>query len=109
MDIFGVGPLEFLLIVLLALIILGPRELKKTGVNLGRELNKLVRSDTWRAVQQATNRMKNLPNELMREAGLEDLNNPTPPGIQRPLARIDPRPAGKGSTPDEKPADGEKG
>lgn len=96
MDIFGVGPLEFLLIVLLALLILGPKELKKTGLNLGRELNKLVRSDTWRTVRQASEKLKHLPNELMREAGIEELKAVRPPELKQPAAgqapRLDPRP-----------------
>ena len=109
MDIFGIGPLEFLLILFLALIVLGPRELKKTGISLGRELNKLVRSDTWRTVRQATQKMKNLPNELMREAGIEDLRDIQPPDLPRPdltQPRLDPRPPapkGRGG------ADGDQG
>ncbi len=73
MEIFGIGPLEFLLIMLLALIILGPKDMEKVGRSLGRTLNKLVKSDTWRTVRQASERMKTLPNELMREAEIEDI------------------------------------
>jgi sec-independent protein translocase protein TatB len=73
MEIFGIGPLEFLLIMLLALIILGPRDMEKMGKTIGQTLNKLVKSDTWKSVRQASEKMKTLPNELMREAELDEL------------------------------------
>jgi Sec-independent protein translocase protein TatA len=73
MEILGIGPLEFLLIVLLALIILGPKDLQKTGRAIGHELNKLVKSDVWKTVRQASDKVKDLPTELMRSAELEDL------------------------------------
>jgi sec-independent protein translocase protein TatB len=73
MEIFGIGPLELLLIMLLALIILGPKDMQKIGKNLGQALNKLVKSDTWKTVRQASEKMKTLPNDLMREAELDEL------------------------------------
>jgi len=45
MEIPGIGPLEFLLIVPPALLIPGPKELQKGGESLGQGLNKLVKSD----------------------------------------------------------------
>jgi Sec-independent protein translocase protein TatA len=73
MEIFGIGPLEFLLIMLLALIILGPKDMQKIGKNIGQGLNKLVKSETWKTVRQASEKMKTLPNDLMRDAELEEL------------------------------------
>ena len=73
MEILGIGPLEFLLIVLLALIILGPTEMQKGGKSLGQGLNKLVKSDIWKNIRQTSEKVKNLPTELMRNAELEDL------------------------------------
>jgi Sec-independent protein translocase protein TatA len=66
MEILGVGPLEIILILLLALIILGPTEMGKFGRTLGRFLRKLTTSPTYQEV-------RNLPYRLMREAGIEDL------------------------------------
>jgi Sec-independent protein translocase protein TatA len=73
MEIFGIGPLEFLLIMLLALIILGPKDMQRIGKNIGQGLNKLVKSETWKTVRQASEKMKTLPNDLMRDAELEEL------------------------------------
>jgi sec-independent protein translocase protein TatB len=75
MEILGVGPMELVFVVILALIILGPKDMQKAGRSMGRWMNNLVRSDTWKIVRQASNKIKYLPNELMREAGLEDIKN----------------------------------
>lgn len=72
MDFFGVGPLELFFIVLIALIVLGPRDMVKAGRTLGGFLRTIVKSDAWRAVQSITKDMRNLPNRLMREAGIEE-------------------------------------
>ena len=78
MDILGVGPLEFFFIIIIALIVLGPRDMVKAGRSLGRFLRRLVTSPTWQVVQQTSRDFRNLPNRLMREAALdeelEDLN-----------------------------------
>jgi Sec-independent protein translocase protein TatA len=73
MEIFGIGPLEFFFIIVLAVIILGPKDLEKAGKSIGRSLTKLVKSDTWKTVRQASQKVRSFPNELMREAGMEDL------------------------------------
>jgi Sec-independent protein translocase protein TatA len=77
MNLFGIGPLEILFILLLAILIFGPKDLSNASKTIGRSLNKLIKSDTWRTVNQASNRLKNLPNELMREAGIEELQKET--------------------------------
>lgn len=83
MDVFGIGPSEILLILVVALIFLGPRDLAKTGRTIGRFLRKLVMSDEWRAVQQAGKELRNMPNRLIREAGLEEM--------EKEIKEIDPR------------------
>jgi len=75
MEFLGVGPMELFFIIILALIILGPHDMQKAGKTLGRWMNTLVRSDTWKLIRQASNKIKYLPNELMRDAGLEDIKN----------------------------------
>jgi sec-independent protein translocase protein TatB len=78
MEILGIGPLEFVFILLIALIVLGPKDMVKAGRTIGRALRTIVSSDTWRVVQQASREMRNLPNRLMREAGIEDLQKQFP-------------------------------
>jgi Sec-independent protein translocase protein TatA len=74
MEILGIGPLELLFILLIALIILGPGDMVKAGRTLGRMLRKVVTSPEWRTVQKASRELRYLPNRLMREASLEDLS-----------------------------------
>lgn len=72
MDILGIGPLELLFIVIIALIVLGPKDMAKAGKTIGRYLRKVVKSDAWQAVQHTTKELRSLPNKLIREAGMED-------------------------------------
>ena len=72
MDILGVGPLEILFIILIALIVLGPKDIAKAGRSIGRFMRSVVKSSSWQAVQQTSKEIRNLPTKLMREAGLEE-------------------------------------
>jgi sec-independent protein translocase protein TatB len=72
MEFLGVGPLELLFIFLIALIVLGPRDIVKTGRTMGRFLNKVVTSPTWQTIRQTSREMRTLPTRLMREAGVEE-------------------------------------
>ncbi|MBL7161671.1 MAG: twin-arginine translocase TatA/TatE family subunit [Anaerolineales bacterium] len=72
MDILGIGPLELVFILLIALIIFGPKDIVKAGRTVGHFLRKVVTSEGWSAFQQASKGMRNLPNTLMREAGIEE-------------------------------------
>ncbi|HSB66127.1 MAG TPA: twin-arginine translocase TatA/TatE family subunit [Anaerolineales bacterium] len=74
MEILGIGPLELIFILLIALIILGPGDMVKAGRTLGRFLRKVVSSSEWRTVQKASRELRYLPNRLMREANMEDLS-----------------------------------
>lgn len=73
MDIFGIGMTELVFIFLLALILLGPKDLEKTGRTIGRFLRDMTHSEGWRAFRDTSREIRNLPNRLMREANLEDL------------------------------------
>jgi len=75
MEILGIGPSELLLIVVLALIVLGPRDMQNAGRTIGRWLRKVVTSDGWKAFQQTSREIQTLPNRLMREAALEELES----------------------------------
>ena len=72
MDLLGVGPLEFLFLILIALIVIGPRDLGKAARFIGRFLNRLYRSETWRMLTETSRKLRNLPNQLAQEAALED-------------------------------------
>ena len=71
MEIFGIGASELVFILLIAIIVLGPRDMQKAGRTIGRWLNQLVRSDSWKVFQRTSAELRNLPRNLMREANME--------------------------------------
>jgi len=71
MEILGIGPSELLFIIIIALIVLGPKDMQKAGKTVGRWLNNLVKSDGWKAFQQTSREIRGLPTKLMREANME--------------------------------------
>jgi Sec-independent protein translocase protein TatA len=71
MKLFNVGPLELILIVVLALIIFGPKRLVEVLRDFGKWLRSLSKSPLWRDVVRTSEDLRNLPNELLRETGLD--------------------------------------
>jgi sec-independent protein translocase protein TatB len=115
MDIFGIGFNELIFIFIIALIVLGPRDMQKAGRTIGQWLRKLVTSDGWKVFQQTSRELRTLPNRLMREANeeLDQLNNeirgqppqrpnnPTLPARSQPLPDNSIAPPRTESKPDE--------
>lgn len=96
MEIFGIGASELAFILLIAIIVLGPKDMQKAGRTIGRWLNQLVRSDGWKVFQRTSSELRNLPRNLMREANMEvaemekDLRKAIDPRID-PATRAAPR------------------
>ncbi len=90
MEILGIGPLELLFFLLIALVLFGPNDMVKAGRTIGRFLRRVVTSEEWRAFNEGLRQLRYLPNTLMREAGLEgeELENlrQTVKAIESPLA-----------------------
>ena len=70
--IFGVGPLEILLVLVLALIFLGPQDMVKTARSLGRAFYRLYHSPIWRQIMSTQQELRDLPTKFVREAGMEE-------------------------------------
>jgi sec-independent protein translocase protein TatB len=71
MEILGIGASELIFILIIAIIVLGPRDMQKAGRTIGRWLNQVVRSDGWKVFQKTSSELRNLPRNLMREANME--------------------------------------
>jgi hypothetical protein len=71
MEILGIGIAELLFIVLLILLLFRPKDMVNTGKTLGRWLNQMVNSPTYKLLTRTGGELKNLPRNLMREANLE--------------------------------------
>lgn len=67
MEIFGIGPLELVLIVVVAIIVLGPKEMITTAQKAATWLGKLRKSDIW----ATTKDVMDIPNKVMKETGLD--------------------------------------
>lgn len=91
MDFLGVGPLELLFVLLIALLVLGPHDIARFARKAGRFLNRLYRSEMWSTLNRASQEFRNLPNRLAREAALEDLDDT----LRREIS-------GEGSAPSQK-------
>ncbi len=73
MDILGIGLPEIFFIVILALILLGPKDMVKAGRTIGRTLRAFIMSPTWQAMRTTGKEIQQIPTKLMREAGVEEL------------------------------------
>lgn len=104
MEFLGIGAPELIFIIIIALILLGPKDMQKAGKTIGVWLNSVVKSDWWRAIRRTSDEIRSLPTNLMREANREmmdlerDLRQGTePPSISGPRvtppsAPLDPSP-----------------
>ena len=68
MDILGIGLPEIIFILLLVVIIFGPKDLEKMGKTIGGALFRFYNSETFRNLR----RIGDLPAEFARKAGLDE-------------------------------------
>ncbi len=117
-SIFGIGPVEAIFIVILMLIILGPRDMVATGRKLGRAISRIRRSPTWKLISNTSQAIRNLPDTLASEAGIEELQRELLRGTESAkafgreisdLGSIDPRAGDHGEKTDPtEPVEGDQ-
>lgn len=73
MNFLNIGIPEIFLLLVLALLVLGPEKLKQTLTELARKLNRLVRSDQWRAASGIYRDIRQYPSKILKEAQLEEV------------------------------------
>jgi sec-independent protein translocase protein TatB len=73
MEILGIGMSELVFVIIIALIVLGPKDMQKAGKTIGKWMRDIVTSNGWKIFQQTSRELRTLPNKLMREAN-EELN-----------------------------------
>ncbi len=71
MEIFGIGASELVFIILIAIIVMGPQQMKEAGKTIGHWMNRLSNSEIWKLVRETSNEISNLPRKWMREANME--------------------------------------
>jgi Sec-independent protein translocase protein TatA len=72
MDFLGIGPLELLLIFVLALILLGPKEMVSTAKKAAEAIRKVTQSDFWKEAVDSSREIRQLPTQIMKDTGLDE-------------------------------------
>lgn len=71
MKLFNVGALELLFVLLLALVVLGPRKAVKTAGDVGQWLKQFLSSSFWQDLQSTSRELQDLPKKMMDEAEIQ--------------------------------------
>jgi hypothetical protein len=88
MQIFNVGPLELLFILILAFVILGPQDMVTYSRRLGRLIYRFLHSPLWYSLTGAAREFQELPRQVLRDAAMEEsLKELYPPGQAMPVIR----------------------
>lgn len=74
MNIFGIGPLEIVFVLIIGILVLGPDGMITAGRKMGKFMRSIIRSDWWQNIRKGVTEIQYLPQRLMREAELEELN-----------------------------------
>jgi hypothetical protein len=72
MQIFGIGPLELLFILVIMVLVLGPRGMVKAARESGKYIRKVTRSPLWAEIVGTSREMRNLPARIIKDAGIQD-------------------------------------
>jgi sec-independent protein translocase protein TatB len=71
MELFGIGPLELLFILVIAVIVLGPKGMVTGARETGKFIRKVIHSPLWREVVETSNEIRELPRKIARDAGID--------------------------------------
>jgi sec-independent protein translocase protein TatB len=72
MQIFNIGPVELILILLIMFILLGPEGMLKTARQIGKWIRELIHSPIWRDIMGYSREIRDLPTKIVRESGLDE-------------------------------------
>ncbi len=72
MEIFNIGIPELLLILVLMLILLGPEGTATSARKLARLIRRFLHSPLWQDMMQVQREFRDIPTQLVREAGEEE-------------------------------------
>ncbi len=72
MEILNIGPLELLVILVLAVLMFGPDDLVNFAHKTGRWIYNLRKSELWQEIVGTTKEIQELPQKIMKDAELEE-------------------------------------
>jgi Sec-independent protein translocase protein TatA len=72
MEIFDIGPMEFILIIIIALVVLGPDQMIVTARKIGEGIRKIVKSPVWTSLMDSTREIQTIKTKIVKETGLDE-------------------------------------
>lgn len=72
MEILGIGIPELGLILLIIFLVMGPKDMVGTARRIARTVRALTHSEIWRTTIETWRMAKDIPDELLRESGLDE-------------------------------------
>ncbi len=72
MKLFNIGFAELILILIIMLVVLGPDQTIQQMKKLASFVRKVVRSPFWSDILDTSREIKDLPNKMLRESGLDE-------------------------------------
>ena len=72
MEILNIGPLELLVILVLAVLMFGPDDLVNFAHKTGRWIYNLRKSELWQEIVGTSKEIQELPQKIMKDAELEE-------------------------------------
>ena len=72
MSLFGIGPLELIFILIIMILVLGPKNMVTAAKSLGVTLRKIVKSPMWTSIMDTSREIREIPTKLIRDAGIEE-------------------------------------
>ena len=73
MSFLGIGPLELVFFVIIALFLFKPEDLAAAGRKLGRFLYRMKNSEFWRSVTEMRTKATEVGKELLEESGVKEV------------------------------------
>ena len=72
MSLFGIGPLELIFILIIMILVLGPKNMVTAAKSFGVTLRKIVKSPMWTSIMDTSREIREIPTKLIRDAGIEE-------------------------------------
>ena len=88
MRIFNVGIREVILLLVIMLILFGPRQMQENARKAAQTIRRFVRSDTWRTFIGLYDDVNAIKDQVVRESGIQEVRDSLR-GVNRQLHDID--------------------
>ncbi len=72
MNFLNFGPMEIAFILVIMIVVLGPKQMVELAQKLGAFIRKAVKSPLWTTIMDTSKELRELPTRLVREAGIEE-------------------------------------